>query len=234
MHIAIIDDQAATRQATTQLLSQLTTPTQPLQVTAYPTAEAFLFADQPADLLLLDIKLGSGMDGMTLAKQIREHDAATAIAFVSNYDEFVFDGYDVNAIDYVIKPITSDKLQHLITKVAAQTQPKLLAFTTANGIQRVAMYDISAIEVTDHRLQVHTQKMTYTVAGQLKDFLPQLDDNFIQIYRSIVINLNFLSQLEKNTVVMADGTSYPVFRQQAPLVKQAFFKHFRGLAHDSE
>ena len=214
MHIAIIDDQAATRQATTQLLSQLTTPTQPLQVTAYPTAEAFLFADQPADLLLLDIKLGSGMDGMTLAKQIREHDAATAIAFVSNYDEFVF--------------------EHLITKVAAQTQPKLLALTTANGIQRVAMYDISAIEVTDHRLQVHTQKMTYTVAGQLKEFLPQLDENFIQIYRSIVINLNFLSQLEKNTVVMADGTSYPVSRQQAPLVKQAFFKHFRGLAHDSE
>ena len=124
MHIAIIDDQAATRQATTQLLSQLTTPTQPLQVTAYPTAEAFLFADEPADLLLLDIKLGSGMDGMTLAKQIREHDADTAIAFVSNYDEFVFDGYDVNAIDYVIKPITSDKLQHLISKVAAQTQPK--------------------------------------------------------------------------------------------------------------
>lgn len=176
MHIAIIDDQAATRQATTQLLSQLTTPTQPLQVTAYPTAEAFLFADEPADLLLLDIKLGSGMDGMTLAKQIREHDADTAIAFVSNYDEFVFDGYDVNAIDYVIKPITSDKLQHLISKVAAQTQPKLLAFTTANGIQRVAMYDISAIEVTDHRLQVHTQKMTYTVAGQLKEFLPQLDE----------------------------------------------------------
>ncbi|MGO2670431.1 MAG: LytR/AlgR family response regulator transcription factor [Lacticaseibacillus paracasei] len=234
MHIAIIDDQAATRQATTQLLSQLTTPTQPLQVTAYPTAEAFLFADQPADLLLLDIKLGSGMDGMTLAKQIREHDADTAIAFVSNYDEFVFDGYDVNAIDYAIKPLTSDKLQHLITKVAAQTQPKLLAFTTANGIQRVAMYDISAIEVTDHRLQVHTQKMTYTVAGQLKELLPQLDENFIQIYRSIVINLNFLSQLEKNTVVMADGTSYPVSRQQAPLVKQAFFKHFRGLAHDSE
>ncbi len=228
MRIAIIDDQTATRQATTQLLSQLTTPTQPLQVTAYPTAEAFLFADQPADLLLLDIKLGSGMDGMTLAKQIREHDADTAIAFVSNYDEFVFDGYDVNAIDYVIKPLTSDKLQHLITKVAAQTQPKLLAFTTANGIQRVAMYDISAIEVTDHCLQVHTQKMTYTVAGQLKEFLPQLDENFIQIYRSIVINLNFLSQLEKNTVVMADGTSYPVSRQQAPLVKRAFFKHFRG------
>ncbi|KMO51901.1 LytR family transcriptional regulator, partial [Lacticaseibacillus rhamnosus] len=98
---------------------------------------------------------------------------------------------------------------------------------------RVPMYDISAIEVTDHRLQVHTQKNHYLVNGQLKDFLPRLDDNFIQIYRSIVINLNFLSQLDKRTVVMADGTTYPVSRQQAPLVKQAFFKHFRGLTHDS-
>ena len=95
------------------------------------------------------------------------------------------------------------------------------------------MYDISAIEVTDHRLQVYTQKNHYLVNGQLKDFLPRLDDNFIQIYRSIVINLNFLSQLDKRTVVMADGTTYPVSRQQVPLVKQAFFKHFRGLTHDS-
>ena len=211
MHIAVIDDQAATREATVKLIRQLAQPSQPLQVAAYSNAEQFLFAEKSADLLLLDIKL----------------------AFVSNYDEFVFDGYDVNAIDYILKPLTVAKLKHLIEKVASQTQPKLLALQTAAGLVRVPMYDISAIEVTDHRLQVHTQKNHYLVNGQLKDFLPRLDDNFIQIYRSIVINLNFLSQLDKRTVVMADGTTYPVSRQQAPLVKQAFFKHFRGLTHDS-
>lgn len=233
MHIAVIDDQAATREATVKLIWQLAQPSQPLQVAAYSNAEQFLFAEKSADLLLLDIKLGSGMDGMALAKKIRQHDPETAIAFVSNYDEFVFDGYDVNAIDYILKPLTVAKLKHLIEKVASQTQPKLLALQTAAGLVRVPMYDISAIEVTDHRLQVHTQKNHYLVNGQLKDFLPRLDDNFIQIYRSIVINLNFLSQLDKRTVVMADGTTYPVSRQQAPLVKQAFFKHFRGLTHDS-
>ena len=167
MHIAVIDDQAATREATVKLIRQLAQPSQPLQVAAYSNA------------------------------------------------------------------LTVAKLKHLIEKVASQTQPKLLALQTAAGLVRVPMYDISAIEVTDHRLQVHTQKNHYLVNGQLKDFLPRLDDNFIQIYRSIVINLNFLSQLDKRTVVMADGTTYPVSRQQAPLVKQAFFKHFRGLTHDS-
>ena len=234
MHIALIDDQAATREATVKLIQQLAQPSQPLQVAAYASAEQFLFAEQTPDLLLLDIKLGSGMDGMTLAKSIRQHDPDTAIAFVSNYDEFVFDGYDANAIDYIIKPLTKEKLQHLIDKTAARTQPKLLPLQTSTGLTRVPLYDISAIEVTDHRLQVHTQKTTYTVSGQLKDLLPRLDDNFIQIYRSIVINLNFLSQLDHHTVVMADGTSYPVSRQQAPVVKQAFFKHFRGLTDDSE
>lgn len=234
MHIALIDDQAATREATIKLIQQLAKPSQPLQVAAYASAEQFLFAEQTPDLLLLDIKLGSGMDGMTLAKKIRQHDPDTAIAFVSNYDEFVFDGYDVNAIDYIIKPLTKEKLQHLIDKTAARTQPKLLPLQTSIGLTRVPLYDISTIEVSDHRLQVHTQKTTYTVRGQLKDLLPQLDDNFIQIYRSIVINLNFLSQLDHHTVVMADGTSYPVSRQQAPVVKQAFFKHFRGLTDDSE
>ncbi|QVI34430.1 DNA-binding response regulator [Lacticaseibacillus chiayiensis] len=234
MHIALIDDQAATRKATTKLIQQLSQPSQPLQVAAYASAEQFLFAERTPDLLLLDIKLGSGMDGMTLAKRIRQHDPDTAIAFVSNYDEFVFDGYDVNAIDYIIKPLTKEKLQHLIDKTAARTQPKLLPLQTPSGLTRVPLYDISAIEVTNHQLQVHTQKTTYTVSGQLKDFLPHLDDNFIQIYRSIVINLNFLSQLDHHTVAMADGTTYPVSRQQAPVVKQAFFKHFRGLTDDSD
>lgn len=160
MHIAVIDDQAATREATVKLIRQLAQPSQPLQVAAYSNAEQFLFAEKSADLLLLDIKLGSGMDGMALAKKIRQHDPETAIAFVSNYDEFVFDGYDVNAIDYILKPLTVAKLKHLIEKVASQTQPKLLALQTAAGLVRVPMYDISAIEVTDHRLQVYTQKIT--------------------------------------------------------------------------
>ncbi|KMO53858.1 LytR family transcriptional regulator, partial [Lacticaseibacillus rhamnosus] len=133
MHIAVIDDQAATREATVKLIRQLAQPSQPLQVAAYSNAEQFLFAEKPADLLLLDIKLGSGMDGMALAKKIRQHDPETAIAFVSNYDEFVFDGYDVNAIDYILKPLTVAKLKHLIEKVAGQTQPKLLALQTAAG-----------------------------------------------------------------------------------------------------
>ena len=111
MHIAVIDDQAATREATVKLIRQLAQPSQPLQVAAYSNAEQFLFAEKPADLLLLDIKLGSGMDGMALAKKIRQHDPETAIAFVSNYDEFVFDGYDVNAIDYILKTLTVAKLK---------------------------------------------------------------------------------------------------------------------------
>ena len=125
MHIAVIDDQAATREATVKLIRQLAQPSQPLQVAAYSNAEQFLFAEKSADLLLLDIKLGSGMDGMALAKKIRQHDPETAIAFVSNYDEFVFDGYDVNAIDYILKPLTVAKLKHLIEKVAGQTQPSM-------------------------------------------------------------------------------------------------------------
>ncbi|WZK66315.1 response regulator [Lacticaseibacillus rhamnosus] len=69
MHIAVIDDQAATREATVKLIRQLAQPSQPLQVAAYSNAEQFLFAEKSADLLLLDIKLGSGMDGMALAKK---------------------------------------------------------------------------------------------------------------------------------------------------------------------
>ena len=88
---------------------------------------------------------------MALAKKIRQHDPETAIAFVSNYDEFVFDGYDVNAIDYILKPLTVAKLKHLIEKVASQTQPKLLALQTAAGLVRVPMAPLIPFPASRHR-----------------------------------------------------------------------------------
>lgn len=126
MHIAIVEDDAATRATTTALLTAYQTEhNQELTWTNFESAEALLFAlpDTAFDFLLLDIRL-TGRDGMTLAKSIRARDANIAIAFLSNYEQYVFDGYDVDALAYIMKPLTAPKLAGLLSKAESRMQPE--------------------------------------------------------------------------------------------------------------
>nr|WP_281362215.1 LytTR family DNA-binding domain-containing protein [Lacticaseibacillus absianus] len=129
-----------------------------------------------------------------------------------------------------MKPLTAAKVTSLLAKVAARQPVQTLLVEASDGPQRVPLFDLMAIEVGDHSLAFHLQDRTLTATGQLKDYrdLP----GFIQIYRSVVVNLSFIRRLAGNDVEMADGTRYPVSRQQKTRVKTAFFAHYRGLADD--
>ncbi|WP_125702629.1 LytR/AlgR family response regulator transcription factor [Lacticaseibacillus daqingensis] len=229
MEIALIEDDARTRAANAALFEAAGTPHEPVVVTAFASAEAYQFSRPAVDLLVLDIRL-SGMDGMTLAKTVRAIDPAVPLAFVSNYDEYVFEGYDVNALAYVMKPLTAAKVAALLAKVQAHRPPATVLVVTGRGAQQVPLYDLMAIEVRDHALAFHLQDQVLEAPGQLKDYLTL--PGFIQIYRSVVVNLSFVRQLTASAVVMADGSHYPVARSQRARVKAAFFAHYRGLAHD--
>ncbi|MFD1440553.1 LytR/AlgR family response regulator transcription factor [Lacticaseibacillus hegangensis] len=231
MQVALIEDDEQTRARTEQLFEAASTTADPIHVLPFASAEAFEFAQVAADVLVLDIKL-PGADGMTLAKAVRKVDSTVPLAFVSNYDEYVFEGYDVNALAYIMKPLTAAKVATIIAKVRAQKPAKQLLVTTAAGAQRIPLYELTAIEVADHALAFHLQDQTLVAAGQLKDYLSLEQDGFIRIYRSILVNLNFVRRVTTSEVEMADGTHYPIARQERKRTREAFFAHYRRLADD--
>ena len=71
------------------------------------------------DLLFLDVEMG-GMNGMETARRIRQSDNGLLIVFVTGYANFVFDGYSVQALDYVMKPVKRERLAQLMERVEEQ------------------------------------------------------------------------------------------------------------------
>lgn len=236
MNIGICEDDQRTRLATLDLIEELgQKDQQSLRTFSFESSEALLFAlpELPAlDLLILDIQMGE-LDGMSLAKKIRQNNQNVAILFVSNYDDYVFDGYDVNAIGYVMKPLTEDKLRDTLEKVAkASTLEAKTLVIEQEGQQRLYLYDIIYIEAAGHYLRIVTQEATFQPKSSLAKIAAQLDDDFIQVHRSYLVNLNFITALQGNELLLANGEKIPLARSQKKNVQTRFLAHYRGLADD--
>lgn len=229
MLLAIIEDDERTRENNAELFAKAGTVNLSVVVRSFSSAESYLFAAITPDLLVLDIRL-TGADGMTLAKKIRQVDATVPLVFLSNYEEYVFEGYDVNALAYIMKPLTSGKVAHILHKVTKLKPPAGIVVKTDDGTRRINLFDLLVVEVLNHELLFHTQQGVIRSSGQLKDFSNLTKQGFVQVYRSVLVNLSFIRRLSPSLVDMADGTQYPLSRKQAAKVKQAFFTHYRKLA----
>jgi DNA-binding LytR/AlgR family response regulator len=122
MRIAYCEDEPAQRSRMELLLRTFAERKRlPLTVEAFSDSAAFLFqypGSYPFDLIFLDIDLG-GMDGMALARKIRETDSEVPILFLTNHKEYVFEGYEVQAFRYLLKPVTEDTLFPLLEELQA-------------------------------------------------------------------------------------------------------------------
>ena len=118
-HIAICDDEQVERKYLSQLAAQWAAGRCLYsQIDAFESAEQFLFAyreDISYDILLLDIQM-KGLDGVTLAKEIRKTDTHVQIVFITGLPDFIAEGYEVSALHYLMKPIQPEKLWSVLDK----------------------------------------------------------------------------------------------------------------------
>ena len=120
IRIAICDDEAPTRAYLTSLIRAQDCP---CEVVEYASAGDCLADHRGIDLLFLDIELNAtGPDGMALARQIREGNPAVqpVIIFVTGYERYVFDAFDVGAFQYLLKPVDEEKFAQVFTRAVAQ------------------------------------------------------------------------------------------------------------------
>ena len=120
--IAICDDEANIRAYLSSLIQAQDCP---CEIVEYASAGDCLADTQKIDLLFLDIELapsGSGLDGMALARKIRERATVTqpVIIFVTGYERYVFDAFDVGAFQYLLKPVNEEKFAQVFARAVEQ------------------------------------------------------------------------------------------------------------------
>lgn len=214
--IAICDDSDADRQYLAGLVNRWDADTgHTVRVCAFTSAENFLFRyaeKNDYDILLLDIEMGP-MDGVTMAKKLRENNDAVQIVFITGYSDYISEGYEVAALHYLMKPVGEEKLSSVLDRAAEKLSKneKVLNFGVNGEMVRVPVYQIRYAEVYGNYVTVHAAD-TFTVKMTLRELEKELDERFFRASRSVVVNLSKISRVTKAEIKLNDGESIPLPR----------------------
>ena len=198
---------------------------------AYKSAEELLFENAegyPFDLLILDIDM-PGMSGMVLARKIRAKDAKIPILFLTNREEYVFEGYEVQALRYMLKPMSEEKLFPLLNEVctAAKEEVQSLIVSADGEHCKIAVPDILCLEADGHYVRIHTVKRDYMVKRAFTELAGELTDGFAATHRSYLVHLLHVERVQRTECILSDGSSVPVSRNSYKAVNEAFIKYWK-------
>ena len=215
-HIAICDDDSRDAGYVSELLHQWAR-LRGCAVTeeCFPSAESFLFRyeeDRSFDILLLDIEMG-GMDGVSMARQVRQQDQAVQIVFITGYSDYIAEGYDVAALHYLMKPVSREKLFSVLDRAAERLRQnqRCLNLECGGALVRIPLYEIRYLNVRQNYVTVHARE-DYTVKRPLAEFAPLLGDGFCRVGRGMILNLKEVARVTRTEVRLSDGTVLPLPR----------------------
>lgn len=167
------------------------------------------------DLILLDIRVPD-MTGMDVARSIREVDQNVMIIFVTNLTQYAIEGYEVNAFDYILKPLTyaafAAKLSRALRVLSYRSSTICLDLRTREGGRRVSADAITYIEISNHDILVHLGSETVRQWGTLSRLEEQLRDaHFARCNSGYLVNLRYVQGVEGDHVIV-DGVPLIISR----------------------
>ncbi len=211
MKIAICDDEPLMcRSLEEKIAAYMEKSAVPFQVACYPDGESLPL--QGYDILFLDIQM-PGISGMELAKRLRAAGSSCAILFVTVLREGVFDAFEVDAVDYLCKPIDDIRLGHSLDRAMARIRERnssSLLIQIAGRWQTVRLDSILYCEVLNRKVSIHTRQRVIEYYSRLSDVERQLDQRFVKCHRSYLVNLDYLAQCTREQITLANGEHLPV------------------------
>lgn len=234
MRIAVCEDEAAMAALVERLAGRWTQKRgRPCLVRTFASGEELLFetaGSYPFDLILLDIGLGSGnLTGLETARQIRAADARVALAFLTNYPDHVFDGYEVAALRYLMKPVTEESLFSLLDLAWARMGGtcRYLVLEVDGEQRRVEEDGIFYLEARGHTVLLATAAGSVTVRETLSTLARRLGKDFVSPHRSFLVNLRYVERVSRTDCCLENGVRVPVSRGAWEKLNRAFIDYYR-------
>ncbi|MCI6014648.1 MAG: LytTR family DNA-binding domain-containing protein [Coprobacillus sp.] len=210
VHFAICDDNNIDSNYVSNLVNKWANERKyQINIDIFDSAEAFLFhydGNKDYDILLLDIEMKK-MDGVTLAREIRKTNKSVQIVFITGYSDYIADGYDVEALHYLMKPLKEEKLFVVLDRAVNRIiqNEKYLLLNYYDETIRIPLHEIVYIDVDRNYVTIHSNQ-DYTIKKTLGKIEKELDKRFFRIGRSVIVNLKYISRVTKTDVFLANNT----------------------------
>ena len=229
LKIAICDDEANQIEYLTDVVTTWAKKNRhAVEIKSYSAAKSLLFdycEEKDFDIFLLDIEM-PGMSGVELAKAVRKENATVQIVFITGYYEYFSDGFDVSALHYLIKPADERKLMPVLDRAVSNLtyRQRSVLLTSPEGDRKVSLADIEYVESENVHVAVHTVSGVYRSRISLAKFAEQLDETFIKVHRSYIVNLKYVKKITRTDITMVSGDLVPISRGMYDEVHAALIK----------
>lgn len=204
-----------------------------VQVFAFESAEELLFHYPdilPFDCVLLDIKMKK-MDGMKLAERIRKTDALIKIIFITGDRDYVFDGYKVGAVRYILKPYKQqdliEALECVNESIEASQEEETVYLSYQGSSLKLVKAEILYVQVQGHYIDIVTEGETYNYKESMRNVRELLNNSyFVMANRSTLVNLQHVEKIMRTECFLDDGSQVAVSRGAYEGLNQAFLEYY--------
>lgn len=183
------------------------------------------------DIIFFDIEM-EHLDGMEAARQIRMKDQDAVIVYITNMAQYAVRGYEVEALDFIVKPVGYDifalKMKKAQKMVSARKE-KFIIIHNKFEIRKLLMKDILYVEVRNHSLMYHTIKETYICSGNLKKAEREIaNPAFSRCNSCYLVNMYHIKKVAKDHIVVSNGDALSISRPRRKRFMEDMTDYFGG------
>ncbi|MBO5621597.1 MAG: response regulator transcription factor [Butyrivibrio sp.] len=235
LKLAIVDDDEKYREEIISLLEQYEREYGEVFIVSQYTDGDELTENYKSDMdiILLDIEM-EFMDGMTAAEYIRKLDQDVIIVFITNMPQYAIKGYQVGALDYILKPLNYYAFSQTIKRAIGRrknSDKKYLYAVSREFKRKVDVSDILYIEVINHDLYIHTKEETIESKGTIRDLEQQLKDmDFFLCNKGYLVNLAYVDAVAGSDIVIGEDRLQVSRAKKKPLI-EALNRYMAKLGH---
>ena len=239
MQIALCDDDNLYLQTVQKLIEtwKNESPASPaVQLQTFRSTEDLLNAWDNGrffHMVFLDIQIPGEMSGMELARELRSRDSQLQIVFITNYSQYVYNGYEVGALRYIQKPVKKEQLFECLDIAYRQWnlhQDTALLLDTNKEKIRLLYKEILYLEISGHYITIRTVDGTEYYVRNTIEKMQQLlpEDLFIRCHRSYLVNLMYIRKLSRSSLILTNEKQIPVGVRQRENLESRFMDYYQG------
>lgn len=222
MKIAVCDDDKRIREILKKDIHDILPDA---EITVWHNGTEFMESLSNPDILILDIEM-PGINGIELAEMLRRSGKEIVIIFISGEEKYVWQAFDVEALQYLRKPFTVDDLRKALERAVAKIRDLNTDHTEEapsmvihyKGIhEKVFISDIVYAEAMGRKVILHRMTDTVEYYGKISDLENMLGGDFFRVHRAFLINLNYVTRYEADGITLKNGfvniskANYPLF-----------------------
>ncbi len=231
--IAVCDDEVmeCSRMAT-KIRGILDEMEVPCTIRQFYSGRELLQSSETFDIIFLDIIM-DGLDGMRTARLVREKAFDKLLVFISASRDYVFDAYDVEAFQYLLKPVEDKKLKSVLRKAVRKTEERSQAFIIVSRERqkkKLFLDDIYYFEIRGRMIDAHGRGGIFSYYEQIGLLERELQGKgFVRCHKSYLVNLKYVDVYNRQELVLDNGERIAIAKRRYEAFCEAILKYMRGM-----